>query len=298
MTLSDFLSSIRLPVLAIAATAFLAGTSHAQQAFDAQAERNKVVATVNGNEITQGDIALAVEDFSAQLQQVPPQQRLQAMTDSLIDIELLAAAAREEGLEDSDYFKDRMEFLRARALRTAYLVEKVANSITEEEVRAVYQEAVKEFQPQDEVNARHILVKSKEEAEEIITQLNDGADFAELAREKSTGPTGPRGGDLGWFGKGRMVPTFDEAVFKLEPGQITEEPVETRFGWHVIKLEEMRQSQPPAFETVEADVRQELLQKKFEETIQALRDQADIQYLDERLSDPQQPSENAEQPQQ
>jgi peptidyl-prolyl cis-trans isomerase C len=249
-------------------------------------ETNEVLATVNGQDITQKDVALAVEDFSAQLAQVPPQERLQAIVDAMIDMQVLAKEAAKEGLESSEYFQRRMAFLRMRALRTAYLVEKVADSISEEDVKTAFDQTFANFEPQKEAKASHILLKEEADAKAIIKQLNDGADFAALAKEKSTGPSGPSGGQLGWFSAGRMVPEFEKAAMALDVGAITQEPVQTQFGWHVIKLEETRMSEPPAYDEVKAQFRQELLQKKFQETIDQLRAEATIEYKAESLKAP------------
>jgi peptidyl-prolyl cis-trans isomerase C len=283
LSTSKFFNSLQAGFLTLA---LLAGASSAMAQSPSEDELNEVLATVNGEEITQKDVALAVEDFSAQLAQVPPQQRLQAIVDAMIDMKVLSKEAEKEGLQDSDYFKRRLEFLRMRALRTAYLVEKVADSISEEDVKAAYDKAFADFEPQQEVKAAHILVKEEDEAKALIKQLNDGADFAELAREKSTGPSGPNGGELGWFGKGRMVPEFEQAALKLEKGEVTQAPVKTDFGWHVIKLLDTRMSEPPAYDEVKAQFRQQLLQDQFQETITRLREEASIEYKAEGLSAP------------
>ena len=187
--------------------------------------QDNVVARVGDKVITTDDLALAEVDFSQQLARVEPNQRRSRLIDGLVNMELLANAAREAGLDQTDAFKRRMEYLRSRALQSAYIEEKFMTSITDEEIEAEYQERIKSFEPTEEVRARHILVASKEEAEAIIKELDSGTDFATLARQKSTGPSGPNGGDLGYFGKGRMVPEFEQAAFALETGGYSKEPV-------------------------------------------------------------------------
>ncbi|MBV6657832.1 MAG: peptidylprolyl isomerase [Devosiaceae bacterium] len=249
-------------------------------------DQDTVLATVNGYEITELEARLAGQDFAEQMQRVPADQRRAVVVDALIDLHLLAMAADEAGLDESSEFERRMAYQEARTLRTAYLVEIVAAQVDDGAVRAAYDEFVTGFDPVEERRARHILVEDQETAMELIGQLNGGADFAELATEHSTGPSGPSGGDLGWFSRGRMVPAFEEAAFGLEPGSYTNEPVETRFGFHVILVEETRDSEPPAFEAVASDIQQSLLQQRFAEVIGGLRESASIDYQLEGLTPP------------
>ena len=144
-----------------------------------------------------------------------------------------------------------MAFLQQRALHGELVEKGVVDKVTDAEVRARYDQEIANTPPVNEVHARHILVKTKEEAEAIIKQLDGGADFEKLANEQTSDPSGKSsGGDLGWFGPGQMVPEFDKAAFALEVGKYTKEPVQTQFGWHVIKVEDKRAKQPPAFDEV------------------------------------------------
>lgn len=243
-----------------------------------------VLATVNGHEITEEEVRLAGQDFAQQLQQVPPAQQRGVIVDALVDLHLLAGAAEEEGLDESDSFARRMAYQQARTLRTAYLVEIIGPQVGEEQIRAAYDARVADFQPQEERKARHILVETEEEARALIQALDDGGDFAALAQENSTGPSGPNGGDLGWFGSGRMVPAFDQAAFALEPGSYTTDPVETQFGWHVILVEETRESAPPPFQQLGPQIQQELLRDLFSSVLGDLRGSATIDYQLEELA--------------
>ncbi|MEM1286179.1 MAG: peptidylprolyl isomerase [Pseudomonadota bacterium] len=245
-----------------------------------------VLAVVDGYEITEEEVALASQDFAQQLQQVPGEQRRAVIVDALIDLHLLAGAADEEGLDETDEFQRRMAYERARTLRTAYLVDVIAADVTEESIRAAYDEAVSEFEPMQERRARHILLESQDEAMEVITALDEGGDFATLASERSTGPSAANGGDLGFFGPGRMVPAFEEAAFALDVGGYSQEPVETRFGWHVILVEEVRESAPPSFEELGPQIQQTMLQQRFTDSISSLRDGAQISYEVEGLEPP------------
>jgi len=149
--------------------------------------------------------------------------------------------------------------------------------ITAEVLKARYFELVKQVQPEKEIHVRHILVASPDAARAIIAELGKGADFATLAKAKSTGPTGPRGGDLGFVGRGRMVPEFDQAAFALKVGDYSKEPVKTQFGWHIIKVEEERPSVLPPFAEVKAKLRQRMQTEKLRALIDTLTAKAKIE---------------------
>lgn len=243
----------------------------------AQADGNKVLATVDGKKITEADVKDAMEAVGAGIAQIPEAQRQEVLTKVLIDTHLLANAARAAGLADTDEFKKRVEWMTMRALREVYINEKINSALTDEAVKAKYDELTKGIKPEKEVRARHILLKTEDEAKAVITELNGGADFVELAKKKSTGPSGPRGGDLGFFGKGRMVPEFDKAVFELKPGEVSKAPVKTQFGWHVIKVEETRDKPLPAFEQVKDQVRTAMQGEQLQKALEDLRSKAKIE---------------------
>ncbi|MEZ5871149.1 MAG: peptidylprolyl isomerase [Nitratireductor sp.] len=243
----------------------------------------KVVAKVGGVEITERELAFAQADLGDQYKEVPEDQRMAAVLNSLIDIKVLAQAAEQAGMAEDETFKARMAFLRDRALHNTYFQEKALNAVTEDEIKARYDKEIAAVSPEKEISARHILLKTKEEAEAVIKELDSGKDFAEVAKEKSTGPTGPSGGDLGFFAKGQMVPEFEAAAFALEKGAYTKEPVQTQFGWHVIKKEDEREAVPPAFEAVKEQVRQLVLREKYVALIEAARKDANVEVLDEKL---------------
>lgn len=259
----------------------LAGAALSQQAQAPDPET--VIGTINGRDVTNRDIGFAIGDLEDQLGQVSPDQQRFAAMMALIDIELLADKAESEGVADTDEFRQRLEFLRSRALHNSYFRDQVVETISDADVRARYDAEIAATPPENEIRARHILVETEEEARAVIAELGDGADFAELAAERSTGPSGPNGGDLGYFTRGRMVPPFEEAAFALEPGGVTADPVETQFGWHVIKLEDRRPVQPPPFEQVEAQVRSVLLRERYFELLTTLRTDATIEITDPEL---------------
>jgi peptidyl-prolyl cis-trans isomerase C len=194
----------------------------------------------------------------------------------LIDLELVAEAAEGQKLQEGDLFKKQMAFLKNRALRNEFFRVNVDEKITEEEMKAFYDKEVGSKPAEKEVKARHILLKEEKEALDVIKELDGGADFAELAKKKSTGPSGPRGGDLGFFGKGQMVPAFEQAAFGLEKGKYTKTPVKTQFGYHVVLVEESREAPKPSFDEMKGNIRRVLAEKKFSTILNDLKAKAKI----------------------
>jgi peptidyl-prolyl cis-trans isomerase C len=276
-----FRISMRRPAQALAVS-FLALTL-GSASLSAQ-EPGDVVAKVGDAEITEADMAFAAQDLGQELQRFPPTQWRKLLLDVMIDMELMAHAAREAGLDKDPDFQKQLEFLQLRALRNAYLGQKINADISEEDLKAAYDKEFADFEGAEELNASHILVKEKAEAEEIIKQLDEGADFAELAREKSTGPSGSNGGSLGYFAKGQMVKPFEDAALALETGSYTKEPVETEFGWHVIRLDDKRRQAKPSLEDVAQGLRQQLMREAYDARMAELKDQVDIEILDEDLA--------------
>ncbi len=243
-----------------------------------------VVATVGGSQITEADLGFAAEDLTQELSQMPPEERRAFLLRVLIDMKVMADAGRDAGMADTPLFQQRLAYLEDRALRRAYFAETIANAVTEEAVRAEYDAYVGDFQAQPEIRASHILVETEEEAKAIKTEIEGGADFATLARERSIDPGAANGGDLGFFGRGMMVAPFEEAAFALtDAGQVSD-PVQSQFGWHVIRLEETRESTPPAFEQVAGQLQQRLLMRTFDETIAKLMAGVEVDIPDPALA--------------
>jgi len=239
--------------------------------------QDEVVATVDGAPISAADVEIALESIGATLDQVPEGERRGAVVDLLIDMQLIAAAAERDGLAEGEDFARRLAFLRRQALRDAYFAEKVENAIGEADVRARYDEEVAQIPPRQEIRARHILVEDEGEAKRLIAELKAGASFEELAKAHSKDPgSGARGGDLGFFGEGQMVPSFEQAAFALYPGEITDAPVQSRFGWHIIKKEEAREVPPPAYDDVKDQVRDIIVRERFIGALDKLRAAATI----------------------
>jgi peptidyl-prolyl cis-trans isomerase C len=250
----------------------------------APVDPNAVVATINGEKLTEADLALAEGELSQQFAQMPPEQRRAAALSAAIEIRVMAKKAVDSGLDKDPDFQRRMAFLQSRALHGEVVEKEVVDKVTDAEVRARYDQEIANTPPVNEVHARHILVKTKEEAEAIIKQLDGGADFQKLANEHTNDPSGKtNGGDLGWFGPGQMVPEFDKAAFALDVGKYTKEPVQTQFGWHVIKLEDKRAKQPPAFDDVKDQAKQAVIRDKYFAMVKDLRAAAKVEIPDEKL---------------
>ncbi|MEM8751211.1 MAG: peptidylprolyl isomerase [Pseudomonadota bacterium] len=257
-----------------------------QSVTSVSAQEDKVLAKVGERTITQADLDQAMKDMAQQFSSFPENERRARALDSLIDIQVLAALAEKEGLQNDGELKRRLELLRNRALHNGYFQSRIQGTVTEEAMRARFEEESAKVEAQKEVNARHILVKTEEDALAIIKELDEGKDFVELAKEKSTGPSGPNGGDLGFFGRGRMVPEFEEAAFKLEKGEYTKTPVKTQFGFHVIKVEDKRDAPKPTFEQSREQVRQVMLTEAYAKAVQEGREQIGAEVLDESLKLP------------
>lgn len=270
-------------ILSTPQTPFM-GVSHAQQAEQPveeveQKDPNEVLATIGRKKIKREDLEWISKFMGQQFAGVPAAQREQALLNSYIDFHLLAEKARDERLHKSDEFKGQMELLQTRSLHDEYFRVEYAEKIDPAEIQARYDKEVEPLKGKEEIRARHILVETTEAAQEIIKLLEEGGDFAELAKEKSTGPSGANGGDLGFFGKGNMVPAFEEASFALQAGEFTKEPVQTQFGFHIIKLEERREVPVPALEQVEPQIRQSILQEKYVELVKNLREEMKVEIV-------------------
>lgn len=256
--------------------------------------RSQTLVTVNGQTVTGEMFGIYLND---RMQKVPgaknsAQLQNQAINE-LINIMLLAQSATSAGLDKRQDVATAMKLQRDQLLSRLALQEyTVKNQPTDEALKKSYEESYAK-QEGEEYKARHILVKTEEEAKKLIEELNGGADFAELAKEHSTGPTGKNGGDLGWFDAGQMVKPFSEAVKASEPGKVIQTPVETQFGWHVIELEEKRAKQPPTFESVRQKLLAEAQRQSLSEYVNQLREQAKIEINEDLAKKPAPASEAA-----
>lgn len=240
--------------------------------------RSQTLVTVNGKAVTGEMFGIYIND---RVQRSPeakntPEFQNQAINE-LVNIVLLAQAATDAGLDQRPDVVTGLDLQRKQLLSRLALQEYAAkNQPTDEDLKKAYDERFAK-QEGEEFKARHILVENEEDAKKLIAQLDGGADFAELAKEHSTGPTGKNGGDLGWFDATQMVKPFADAVKGLELGTVSPTAVKTQFGWHVIKLEEKRAKQPPSFESVKNKLRAEAQRQSLGDYVNKLREQAKVE---------------------
>lgn len=235
-----------------------------------------VMATVNGTDITLGHMIALQERLPEQYKQLEDAVLFDGILDQLIQQTALSQEM-EKDLSGSIELSKENEI---RAFLAGELLAKIGTAdVDEGDISALYTERYAEGEAEMEFNASHILVESEDEAKELVTLLAGDADFAEMAKEKSTGPSGPSGGSLGWFGKGAMVPAFEEAVVALEDGAVSD-PVQTQFGWHVIKRNESRVKDAPTLDTVRDELERELRAKAIDDEINRLTDAADVTRAD------------------
>jgi len=238
-----------------------------------------VLAKVNGSEIRQSDVTLAEEELAPSLAQMDPATKKDNVLSFLIDLKIVSKAAEDKKLENSDDFKKRLAFTRSRLLMDSLLATEGKSATTDDSMKKVYEEASKQITGEQEVHARHILVESEDEAKAVKEELNKGADFAELAKKKSKDPGASDGGDLGFFTKDQMVPEFSTVAFALEPGNVSD-PVKSQFGWHVIKVEEKRSRQAPAFDQVKGQIETYVTRKAQADYVAKLREAAKVERMD------------------
>ena len=268
-------------------------------------DKDPLIATVNGTEIHQSDLAVAEEE-AGQLPPMSPDAKKDYLVQFMADMILVSKAAEAKKMGDGADFKRKIAFARNKLLMEQLLQSVGKEALTDEATHKVYDDAVKQLGEQQEVHARHILIraapgddKAGKEAEDkikaAIERLKKGEDFAKVASDVTEDPSGKaNGGDLGYFSKEQMVPEFSDTAFKLEKGQISE-PVKTQFGWHVIKVDEKRVKPQPKFEDVKPQIEQYVMRKAQAEMVTKLRTEAKIEkfYKTETPADPAQPAEPA-----
>jgi len=241
------------------------------------APADPVLATVNGTPIHMSDVQNAGNNLPAQMQQLPPDQLFPLLVNQLIDRQALLVAAQTEGLQNDPKIQAAMAAAANEKLENAYVQQQIAPAITDAAVQAEYQKDYANKPGPEQVDARHILVKTQAEAEAIIERLNHGADFSKLAIKDSIDPGAKNGGELGWFSQNEMVPAFANAAFALQPGQYTKTPVQTQFGWHVILCEGKRTAPPQSFDEVKDQIRQNLADAAIKTTLDNVRSKVKIQ---------------------
>jgi len=244
-------------------------------------DANPVLAKVNGAEIRQSDVTLAEEELGPSLAQMDPATKKDNVLSFLIDMKIVAKAAEDKKVENSEDFKKRLAFTRNRLLMDSLLASEGKAATTDDAMKKVYEDASKQISGEQEVHARHILVETEDEAKAVEEELKKGADFAELAKKKSKDPGASDGGDLGFFTKDQMVPEFSAAAFALEPGKISD-PVKSQFGWHVIKVEEKRNRKAPDFEQVKSQIETYVTRKAQADYVAKLRETAKVERMDQQ----------------
>lgn len=234
------------------------------------------VAVVNGKDITKSEFDLYVETVERQSKRTVSEEEKTQLLDQFISMQLAAEAASKDGIEKDAKVQDQLALARLNVLVDSGLQQWLEkNPVTDEELRPEYDAQV--AQMPKEYHARHILVDDQAKADAITKQLKAGGDFAKAAERNSKDPSGKNGGDLGWFTLETMVKPFSDAVAALQPGQMTDAPVQSQFGWHIIKLEESRVTAPPPFEEVKDRVKMLVQRKKLQTYLDDLRKNAKIE---------------------
>ena len=243
----------------------------------AQTSEEISVATVNGTEIQLKEILDLIEQLPEEYQNQPLTNYFDQMVDEVINTKLAAEAGQKSALSGDPKVIAAMRIAAQKVLAENWLRTELAKSVTEEAIEKAYDAYVADTASREEVKASHILLADEQTAISAIQKLKDGADFSELAQEISTGPSGPNGGDLGYFGRGAMVPVFEQAAFELEIGSFTSSPVQSQFGWHVIKLFDKRISEAPSQEDMSQQLIQNITKLSFARIIETLRADAEIE---------------------
>jgi peptidyl-prolyl cis-trans isomerase C len=236
-----------------------------------------VVAKVDGQPIHLSDLKDAAQTLPENLRGVPQQTLLPMLLDQMIDGRALVAEAHKTGLDKDPTVQRQVAAAADRALQTAMLSKEVGPTITDDALRARYDQEYAGKPGEEEVHAKHILVDSEADAKKIIADLKGGADFAALAKQYSKDPGGAQGGDLGFFKKDEMVPEFATAAFALKDGQVSPDPVHSQFGWHVILVVEHRRAAAPSFEQARDELRQKMIQEGVQKVVAKARASATVE---------------------
>ena len=263
------LAALCLAVMALA----MAGPATAQ---------DKPLATVNGKAITEADLKFAEEEIGSDLGSLPPAVRRRALIEYLVEHQLLAEAATLQKMDAGAEMDRRMLYLKRKALRDTYFDTAIKGSVSEAEARKAFDTQIARTRPEEEIKASHILVETEAQAKELAASIahGDAKTFAELARKSSKDPgTRDDGGTLGYFARGQMVPQFEEAAFKLAKGEVSR-PIQTQFGWHLIRVDDRRQKKLPDFQEVKDRIVGSMVHQKAQGVVAELRGKAKIDYLD------------------
>gem|GEM_PF-339993 len=242
--------------------------------------KDAIIAVVDGEELRQSDLEMMMRELPPAVRMMPMDRLYDQLVRRLVDRRLMAKAATDLKLDQSEKLQRYVSFLKEGALQEAMVRDLIEKQVTEESLKKQYEKLVAGMPAQEEAHARHILVEKEEEAKDLIQKLEKGADFIELAKEHSTGPSGENGGDLGYFTADQMVPEFSEATFALEKGAISKAPVKTQFGWHIIKLEDKRKAEKPSYEQMAVELESDAASKAITEMARDLREKSEIKLFD------------------
>ncbi len=241
---------------------------------------NPVVAKVYGEDVLRGDVLNFIGNLPENVRQMPFENLYPLALDQVVNNRVISEKAKNANLAEDKEVGDLAAQAKEQIIRNVYLERQVEAAVTPKKVLAEYNKLLEKIAKVQETKARHILVEDEAAAKAVIAELDGGADFAELAKTKSTGPSAGNGGDLGYFAKGEMVPEFADVAFALDKGAYTKDPVKTQFGWHVIKVEDRRQRPEPEFEAVKPQLEAQLRQTVLGELVKDWQKEAKVQKFD------------------
>ncbi len=248
------------------------------QAAQPAAAKDPIVATVNGQPVRLSELEIAQQSLPQQYRNMPLQAVFPALLERLIDSKLIVQEGKKSKTNEDPAFKKRMAFVEEQVLQDYWIQREIARMVTAEKVQQRYQERLKSMPAEEEVHARHILVSTEDDAKALIAELKKGGAFDKLAKDKSTDKaSGAEGGDLGWFKKSDMVKEFADAAFNLKKGELSEAPIKTQFGYHVIRVDDRRTAPPPALEELAEQIREELAREVVTAQLDKMRSGAKVE---------------------
>lgn len=256
---------------------------------------NPVVAKIDGQDVTRLDVFNFIQTLPPNTRQLPVQQLFPLATEQVLNARLINEKTESVKLDNDPEVKKQLEEAKKQIVRSVFIQKQIDEKLTEDRVKAAYAQYRANFPDVDEAKARHILVKDEKLANDLIKQLNDGASFEELAKANSTDSTGANGGELGYFAKTDVVPEFSEAAFSMKPGEYSKKPVKSEFGYHVIKLEELRKRPPAELAEAKPFIEAQLRQQILNEIVEGWREKAKIERFDIN-GDPIEPAAGGDEP--
>ena len=257
----------------ISLVAFLAASSPTLAA-------DPVVAVVDGQKFTYSEIMKTKDSLPKQYQAAPDDKLFPVLVNQAVDSFLINKAAQSSGEADTPEVKQAIQKATENIVAQAYLMSQIKGKITDADVKAKYEEIVKKFPQEKEVHVRHILVDNQSVAASVVKALKNGTDFKKLAQSKSKDETAKEGGDLGWFRKSELPAELADAAFALKPNSFSQEPIKTDFGWHVIRVDEVRDAKPPKFDEIQEELKSLMTQEAMLALVKNLRSKATVEIFD------------------